>query len=365
MRSWKVSAATRFFRAIEASILAGLVLLITGCPMTNPDQAASNTSGPPQPLATWTNSFTVNGTPVPFTMVGTDPSIPGAGTTTIPVLIIPVTFAFGNVSVSPSQVSCGDSISVLSRVQNSPLFTNNTYTDGAVNIGNTQFIDAYQRKNFWSIVSSASPNYHVLLQASVGTPLTVNVPPAAGAAIPNPFCPQSPVGEVSVDFATAALNSEIAQRNLSPHTLVFFLSYDILYVPQGGAGVLLGLHSMAGNVTYILGTYTDQGFSPVPGAFNSDIQILTHEFAEWADDPLLGNQVPAWGNIGQQQGCTPHLEVGDPLTGNAEAIPSGGFTYHVQELAYFSWFVRNVPSLAVNGSYSTGGSFTTPAPVCF
>jgi hypothetical protein len=41
-----------------------------------------------------------------------------------------------------------------------------------------------------------------------------------------------------------------------------------------------------------------------------------------------------------------------------------GFTYHLQELAFFSWFY-GAPSIAVNGWYSDNNTFTSDAgPVC-
>ena len=37
----------------------------------------------------------------------------------------------------------------------SPIFdTTTTYTQGGVNVGTTQYVDAFQRGNFWSIVQN-------------------------------------------------------------------------------------------------------------------------------------------------------------------------------------------------------------------
>ena len=121
--------------------------------------------------------------PFPFNMVGTDPRIAGAGTTNVPVLIIPLRLKFidanGNLvgSISPSDVGCSDNQSVLSRVTNSPLFNAVTWTEGNTIVGVTQFTDAFQRANFWSSVSTISPNFHVLLNPVQIAP-EVTVPPA-------------------------------------------------------------------------------------------------------------------------------------------------------------------------------------------
>ena len=65
-------------------------------------------------------------------------------------------------------------------------------------------------------------------------------------------------------------------------------------------------------------------------------------------------------------GCQNNLEVGDPLSGTNFSPIGGrnGYTYHLQELAFFSWFF-GPPSIAVNGWYSDNGTFLTDAgPPC-
>jgi hypothetical protein len=84
------------------------------------------------------------------------------------------------------------------------------------------------------------------------------------------------------------------------------------------------------------------------------------------DDPFGNNPTPAWGHTGQVGACQSNLEVGDPLT--ATNIPpvtgTNGFVYHLQELAFFSWFY-GAPSIAVNDWFSDNNTFKTDAgPVC-
>src|SRR5262249_26319750 len=92
---------------------------------------------------------------------------------------------------------------------------------------------------------------------------------------------------------------------------------------------------------------------------------LSHEIAEWMDDPLGTNATPPWGGIGQVQGCANALEVGDPLAGTpfARVTMPNGYAYHVQELAFFSWFF-GAPSLGVGGLFSNHGTFRGDARVC-
>ena len=93
---------------------------------------------------------------------------------------------------------------------------------------------------------------------------------------------------------------------------------------------------------------------------------MSHEVAEWMNDPLGNNPTPSWGNIGQVSGCQANLEVGDPLSGSnlTAYMPATKFTYHVQELAFFSWFYHQKPSLGINGWYSDNDTLETSAAPC-
>jgi len=93
---------------------------------------------------------------------------------------------------------------------------------------------------------------------------------------------------------------------------------------------------------------------------------MSHEVAEWMNDPFDNNPTPPWGHTGQVSGCQDNLEVGDPLSGT-EAPPivmSNGFTYHLQELAFFSWFF-NSHSVGIHHWFSNNGTFLHDAgPPC-
>jgi len=54
-----------------------------------------------------------------------------------------------------------------------------------------------------------------------------------------------------------------------------------------------------------------------------------------------------------------NLAVGDPLSGTLVPPifnPSNGFTHHMQELAFFSWFY-GAPSIGIHGWFSDNGAF--------
>lgn len=101
-----------------------------------------------------------------------------------------------------------------------------------------------------------------------------------------------------------------------------------------------------------------------------DTAILSHEVNEWVNDPLggvNGNPTPPWGHVGQVGFCQYNTEVGDPLSGTL--LPTikmlNGYSYHLQELAFFSWFFGK-PSIGVNGWFSNNNTFLSDAgPPCF
>lgn len=344
------------------------LILVVGCVTGN----TSNSSGPTPTtpttnasLATWKNSFLFAGFQFPFTMVGTDPSVAGAGTTNIPVKIIPVTFTFAGNVFSPTAVACGDTTNAISRVQNSPLFTNFAWGTG----GTTQYTDAFQRTNFWNFVNTISPNYHVLLQPVItSSPVTIDVPTTTGAFVTgNPACPQHPFLTLPLDFVNGQAQQIIASQNITADTLPVFISFNAQFVPPNGNPLTpaLGYHTAIGNQTFVVASYMDFGGTAgaLPPGIPGDVSLLSHELGEWMDDPTGQNRVPPWGNVGQVSTCSSQLEVGDPLSDRIFAVAVPGFTYHIQELAYFSWFAREVPSRAAGGIYSTGGTFLTPPPV--
>jgi hypothetical protein len=147
------------------------------------------------------------------------------------------------------------------------------------------------------------------------------------------------------------------------------VTYNTAFLLPNG-GVFLGYHNAIGAQTFVVASYNDPGFNLY--SYNAaDVVVLSHELGEWMDDPFGTNQVPPWGQFGIQPTCSTQLEVGDPLTTATYAYPFAGFEYHIQELAYSSWFTRTSPSLAFNGEYSTGAgpgsllvTFTTSAPPC-
>jgi hypothetical protein len=322
------------------------------------------TEQPDVQIPIWTGTFKFNTQTFTYHMVGTNPAT-GSATSNIPLVIIPLKFHFSDgTNLSASQTVCGDVKNTTFRVKNSPLIKKVLFSPGGTNVGTTQYIDAFQRANFWKIVSTTAPNYHVLLSPVSVKPLqTINVG-TNGHTVAGP-CAR--VGEVNINFFDNIAMSLLTKLAIPANTLPLFLDYNTFLTSRGFC-CILGYHGTnnAGTQAYAFGAYSDPGFFNVP---IEDIHALTHEIGEWMDDPLIPSQniVPAWGHVGQVMGCQNNLEVGDPVTGNAFTVPTGGlfpFTYHPEDLVFLPWFARIQPSTSVNGWFTFLNGFSAPQAVC-
>jgi hypothetical protein len=328
----------------------------------DPTVATANTGTIPN----WTGSFTFNGTTYNYTMVGSNPS--GGLPTTITTQVIPLIFQFSDGTIlDPTQNSCGDTVPALTRTLNSPIFNATDFAPGGTDVGNTQYVDAFQRANFWSTVSGSNPGYHVLLGTpTVSSPVTITVGSFAGHTAQGP-CSASgntnngKIGEMRIGSFELQLKRLL--RGMPGTTFPIFIFYNTFFT-QGGC-CILGFHGTVGKAPNQL-TYAVAAFSD-PGLFNKpieDIHALSHEIGEWMDDPYTNNNVPGWTG-GQVGSCSTLLEVGDPVTGIAFTVNMNGFTYHPEDLVFLPWFEKaGSPTQSVNGWYTFLNSYAAPSPVC-
>jgi hypothetical protein len=331
----------------------------------------------------------LNGASYSGYMVGTDPFLRGARTTTIPVILVPFIVQFTNISTGftttfdPSttpDAGCTAGQTAMSLVENSPIFQNYHWTLNGVDVGVTQYLDAFQRSNFWEAVQQVENSYHTLLTYTVAEPLTLQLSyssptPAAeirtgvttsctnpgGSGSTNGAAYQ---GVVDVKVLEDAMTKYIASHQITPNQFPIFILYNVMY-SENGLLYLGGYHFSEASYpqvltspgqTYAMANFRTNGSGPF------DVSILSHEIAEWLDDPGGFNSVPPWGNIGEVTGCRRYLEVGDPLTRTDLPPITGpnGFAYHLQELEYFSWFFRTA-SIGAGGQFSDNGSLVTSA----
>jgi hypothetical protein len=312
-------------------------------------------------------------------MVGRSPFFHGARTTNVSTIIVPLKIVFSNNATfdpTATDSTCSPSGTPLSLTQKSPLFTALDITMGGVDMGVTQYVDAFQRANFFSNVSLTGSSYHTALSpVTTLSAVTVNVPAADGSTFSTTAfggCGGT-IGVMNINWfdpeVTGTIIPSLAASGVGPTTFPIFLLKNVVMTsgtPSFPSNCcILGYHGAFGSPlqTYSPADYDTSGiFSGV-----STVTAMSHEIGEWMDDPTGNNPTPLWGNVGQVSGCQGNLEVGDPLSGTEfpALLAANGFTYHMQELAFFSWFYRQVPSIGVNGWYSDNGKFTSDAgPAC-
>ncbi len=325
---------------------------------------------PPPALSAFTSAITVAGQQYPYTMVGTNPELRNAKNVVVPTAIIPVRMVFADGTVlDPSAPNpCLGGQRELDFILQSPLFMNFDYGEGP-----RQFLEQIRRLEFWHYTGPGqlNPGYSLRLSPSVLPTVTITLPPTDYtdlAACVTDFGAQR-FGFVDITNWFRYLQNQVApmfpKLGISANTFVIFLVGNINFTNQGTA-IAVAYHGALASQGSLV-TYAAAQLGPVQRNKVVSIGAISHEVAEWADDPYGVNPTPLWGNVGQDIGvCQNNLEVGDPLTGTflpAVQMPNG-YAYRMQETAFFSWFFGQIPSLGFDGWYSSGGTFRTPAAPC-
>lgn len=296
-------------------------------------RANAATAGTVTPLKTFNSNFVYNGTTYTYNMVG---AWPGLGkSTTIPTFIIPVKMVYktssGTTTFDPATHKLTNGQTVEANTIASPVFQSGIdFVTGGINLGKTQYIDAFLRGNFWGTVKSHT-GYHLLLgQPTVLPELTLTVGSHGKTATEYGVH----VGLADIYWFDAQLQNYIkAHSAIVPNSLPIFVTNDVYLTIIGGCCVG-GYHNSMGSTSapqaYAHATYVDKA-----GAFAQDVSALSHEVGEWAADPQVVNV------NGNSVACG-ILEVGDPEEGfaNYGTFPYtlNGFTYNLQDLVYLPYF---------------------------
>ena len=316
-----------------------------------------------------------NGHVFHYTMVGKNPKAAQTRqSTTVATKLIPLKIVLADGTAhNPAKTNRCDSVPALTRTVKSPVFVKQDWSFHGTHVGTTQYADAFRRAEVWKYTqpSGLNPRYHVYLSLARLRVITVHIPTSASAKGKG-----SCSGEIAInihwltDYLTTTLLPKLAAHKLvGPATFPLFLVTNT--VEYAGSPIdccILGYHgkftTARGNTqTFGVADYENSGFFPRARNLRN-VESVSHEVAEWMDDPLGNNPTPQWGDVGQVSGCQANLEVGDPLTGTTLSDPVGGFTYSLQELAFASWFYHQSPSIGLNGWYSNNGTFTTAAARC-
>jgi len=317
-----------------------------------PQRPANYPHGSAASLAQWNGTYKdLKGNTVNFTQIGGNPATTNT-TSTMKIMIIPIKMIYGstngNMTFDPVKVKLANNKnrSVVKAVLDSPLFkADNDFapqgtscTPNCVDLGKTQYEDAFQRGTWWGNAVGTNTSYHVLYAPTVLKEQSITVTAGEGNVENNPFG-TGKVGLMNINNFDSALQTFMSTLKITPDTLPLFVTYDI-YLTSGGC-CIGGYHSANGGQpngqTYSYATYVDS-----VGAFSQDVSALTHELGEWMDDPFADNFVNC-----QDNGL---MEVGDPLErlANYGAFPykSKGFTYNLQSLVYMPYFGAPVTDAA-------------------
>lgn len=303
-------------------------------------------------LPTWGAFFQYNNQFYGFDMIGTDPSL-GSATSKIKLVVIPVAVRFsdGTVLDPTMPVQCRSSESALSLFEGSPILKKIHWVQGGTNVGKTQYLDAFQRAEWWNFANGSAPDYHVIFHPVIKDKATINVPAREGKTIQGKRC--GVYGDVNGFFFDAKIHDIMVKRRLQPNELPFFLTYDV--VQDHG---VLGYHSTLYTTLYAVATYNDRPFGK-NHAFR-DMVPASHVLGATLNNPFLHNLTPNWkSSLAPQLGCERLLEVGEPLAGLAEPVkvPGNPHQYYVQDLAFELWFAKAGASTSVNGWFSMFGTF--------
>ena len=366
---------------------------------------ASKTNGPELQTFTYQVTSTRDGNVYSGQIVGKSPFSDPHGKTSVSTHLIPLVIVtnsvFAGVDQTTGQFLTAPGVTVfdptvtdsclsapnnvpLRLVQQSPILQPFDFNFGGTDVGTVQTTDAFQRGNFSQLISHGQNangiTYQVVLDPVTTAPkIVVNIPAADGVAYPSDaFTGGCPTGKFAIvdiavyEPAIISLFTQLESQGVNPSTFPLYLLHNVVECEGNTPGCatnlndccILGFHDASGAQTF--GT-ADFDTSGIFGSGVQDVSAMSHEVAEWMNDPFGNNPVPAWGHIGQVSGCQNNLEVGDPLSGTlAPPIfnPQNRFTYHMQELAFFSWFY-GAPSVGVNNWFSNNATFLTDAgPVC-
>jgi hypothetical protein len=304
--------------------------------MTRAQAAAATTAFP-----SWSSSFSYQGQNYPYTMLGTNPGL-GSQTTTVVVNLVPISFTFSNGLVINGS-------SAVSAIESSPLFSNASFVSG-----NTQYVDAMQRAEFWQTVASASPNYHVLLSPVVQSTVSLSVG-SNGSATQNG---NTVTGSVDIGWLGPTLDNLALSE--PPATFTIFVVTNTAGT-ENGQCCYGGYHTAITDNSGNIHTYAFADTDATQGSAFTNFVAYSHELEEWANNPILVNTVPSWESpLATQYGCSNALEVGDPVAGYSLTVNG----YSVQDEAFFSWFTKSYSSLSYQGRFDYQALFSGPAPDC-
>ena len=328
-----------------------------------------------------------NGVTYGYNMVGANPNTcsGSACSSTVETDITPLIVNVGGLTFSGNNV--------LAATLASPQFALNDYgstpwaTAGAPNVprgpggvlsqgdaGNSlQLEDATMRAQF---NKTGLSNYHLILHPNVLQAVTINVPSNQGTLL------QTARGVVFADINISWWAAQIQnlETKADPTHLPLYLTDNVLlhigpdifnccvigFHGTRASGYGGGSNNSNGNAkvqTFAWASWVQPGLYARPNGGTDwalqDIHAVSHEIAEWGDDPFVNNTVEPWLTpTAPQYGCTNVLETGDPVVAIGFAMGTNTFEqgpnpngtqsadgyYHPEDEALLPWFMRVAPN---------------------
>ncbi len=206
-----------------------------------------------------------------YTLAGQDPA--RGGTTTIPTLLVPITFSF-EAKKTAGKAFVMDAAPDVPRVLRSPVFSRFAFPSG----GTTQYADAMLRTTF-----PKADGWHTLLGKPEVKPVKITVPAGYGYVLTSKKSGGS-FAVVDVEFLQKELFKQLPKQE---GKLVIAMTHNTTYYAEGDATMCCswgthGVDSATGN-SFVLGSYLHAAPTVVE---DDDVQPLTQQLAEFINDPL-------------------------------------------------------------------------------
>ena len=261
----------------------------------------------------------------------------------------------------------------------SPVFEDHHWVWGGMDLGDAQYDEAFQRANFWNANGDDPGSYGVHLDSQVLPPIVIDFPRGTAIGLPQAssflgYSACAPSVLVDLDLFDAYLDNiaipQMKAWGVNSSNFPMFIAGNVVWGAVAGqlpyyeaeAGGYHSYSSVDPAQTYGVTQFGDEGIFTWP-----DAVPLSHEVGEWMNDPTGANAVQAYNVTAASSPkaaptCQGNYEVGDILAGFFMPPVKGrnGYTYTVQELAYFSYFYGG-PSIAAGGAYSNNGTLTSDA----
>jgi len=248
-----------------------------------------------------------------------------------------------------------------------------------------QVEDATMRAQF---NQTGTSTYHVILHPNIMPAVTINVPNEQGVLL------ESGRGVIFADVKIqwwAAQIQNIETKADPTHLPIFLTNNVLLYIGKDVFNCcVIGFHGTRapgkgagdtnsnGNAdvqTFAWASWVQPGIYARPNGGTDwalqDIHALSHEIAEWGDDPFVNNSVEPWLTpTAPQYGCTGILETGDPVVAigfamgtntfqqgpNPNGTQSADGSYHPEDEVFLPWFMRLAPNTVSEPTQSVSGN---------